>query len=318
MIQSLVAVGMAGTLPIPQARVALQHRLITTVGTEDGRVLNVATSTLKVAREIRVGGPVTAIVNLPGSDSLFVLVSMGVGTEIHELGAVDLQSRQIISVPTLPPALAAVVINGNDAFVLSGNPSNFQGTLIQLKTGKILSTVSNLIEGLLYQTAGLNSDYGIVAIPGAYPGEVVEVNVRDTANPVVSRRTVVNDWIHDVKLIAPDRAIVAGHLKGVGLIPLLQHEGEVPEPMTYLPLTNEKSAHLLLAPGRVIAASLGNLDIIEFGSLRVTRKIFEPIPSEVPEFQSGVLPIGLGPSDEVVLLQEGSGLITVFTKASQR
>ncbi len=234
------------------------------------------------------------------------------GTDALQLDRLDHGGalRYNVSVPRQASELTRLRLLDVDTALVYGVRGSGTGSqvVVGMASGQMVD--ANLYS-FVYAPAGVGLIDGAIWFPSAYPGEVAQARVDEAGALVEQRRfTVREDWLHDAQPIDTSTALVAGHLRGVGVATFGDVSGEV----LYEPLWERLWAYSLVGERHAYSAVGASLLCIDPTTL-ITHEL------EIPGFEdalsmSNTTPIGERASGRVLVHQAGAGLVELDCDAT--
>jgi hypothetical protein len=262
------------------------------------------------------GGVIVALTATPHGVSLVATLAdqRAQLVQVTHEGAVELDLELSMAEPG--PGFAALpiirVMDSGTLVVLDGL-GNAGVHAIVVDAPSAEARPSNAVYTFIYQDPGVAVRGETLYLPSAYPGEVVQASVNSTGVLDETRRIeVTQDWLHDVALLGEDRAVVAGHLAGVGVIEL----NDSSEPARYTPISDLLWAYSLVGDDHVYSAANASLICVDARSF-VAWTLTIPGFSESP-IHNTTVPIGERAPGRVLVHQPGAGLVELDCAAARR
>lgn len=271
---------------------------------------------------VAAGQDGTIVLNAEDGSRVEVLPVAGTSIEVVRLGtnvamvaingeAVQISEKDPMSLVTLrefsyphgsQAILAVVALNSDTLFLFSGQQGGFSGTVVSLREGRILQVLNHIANSIIYDKAVLSVRGSSLLIPGAYPGQVTEIDASDVNALKIKARHRVHDWIHQVTQISPSQAIIAGHLVGVSIVDL-DSAREPEDELQATLLIADRQTHFLVRGRRLIAASPQGVYVANLDTLGVLTREFVARGG-----MTDTLPIGLNERGQVLVLEVASGV----------
>lgn len=198
----------------------------------------------------------------------------------------------------------AIAVFSDDliALVSSGNL-----VAVQVSTGKVVRL--NIFHFMrVYAPIGLDIRGDQLFLPSAYPGEIIILNVKDIDNITIQRRVPVrHSWLHEVKLINEERALVSGHAGGgVGIVNLATEK--------YTHISEQEWSYVYIEDKVAFAIAGKSLQKIDLESLLVeTSTLPNDLLKEDEQFGHLTRILGTNNSGKLIILikNKGIGLINL-------
>ena len=205
-------------------------------------------------------------------------------------------------------AETVVIVNG------LGNPG--AQTIVVNLSSKEIESSDSAVYAFLYQDPGIGVRDGRLFVPSAYPGEVIEVGVAADRGLHEIRRVNVNeDWLHDVAMLGENRALVAGHLAGIGVVELVDTPGFDGAP--YTPLSDVLWAYSFVGEDHAYSASNASVVCIDTGDLGTWTLDVPGFDAPEPGSQNATAPVGERAPGRVLVHQPGAGIVEVDCGAAR-
>ncbi len=209
-------------------------------------------------------------------------------------------------------AETAVVLTG------TGSPgvqaSGLQSTVVDMSSQETMSS-AEAIYTFLYQQPGIGVLGGRLFVPSAYPGEIAEASVAPGGIDELRRIHVNEDWLHDVAMLGEDRALVAGHIEGVGVVDLIGTTGFEGAP--YTPISDLKWAYSIVAAEHAYSTAGDSVLCIDTADLThwsMTSPGFAPAK---PGEGNATAPLGERAPGRVLVHQAGTGIVEIDCEAAR-
>lgn len=262
------------------------------------------------------GGPILALAVT--ERELLVLAALD-GDEVrlsrigHDGGVGD-EITFAMTLPTPQPHPMVRSIDPDTVLVVSDRGES--AVVVELGTGEAHAS-EPAVWMFVYQEPGVGVVDGRAFLPSAYPGEVVETAPsRDDGLVEVRRIQVSDDWLHDVAMIDADRALVAGHLRGIGVVEMVE-TGPF-EGAPYVPISDLLWAYSLVGDGLAYSAAGASVVCIALDDLTSWTLEVAELDAASPGESNRTAPLGERAPGRALIHQSGTAIVEIDCDAAAR